>query len=148
MEIKEIAEKIRKVMGAHPKLRPLDANGKFYGNPTPVAPPIGYKKQPSLHEQIREMVRSEKLRQEVEAAGFETLEEADDFDVGDDYDPTSPYEYNFDPDPGPRPPPAAAGSPQQTGEGGAAAVGAQPKDAPPPAAPKGAPSQNAAPAGE
>lgn len=28
----------------------------------------------------------------------ETLEEADDFDVGDDYDPTSPWEENFHPD--------------------------------------------------
>lgn len=145
MEIKDIAEKIRKVMGAHPKNRPLDENGKFYGNPTPVAPPVGYKKQPSLHDQIREMVRSEKLRQEVEEAGFETMEEADDFDVGDDYDPTSPYEHNFDPDPGPPPPRASA--PQPSAETGGASGGAT--QAPPPASPpNGAPAPKAPPVGE
>lgn len=97
MEIKTIIATIKDVIAAHPKRKPLDADGKFYGNPVPLEPPIGYKKTPSLHEQIRDMVRSEKLRQEVEAAGFETMDEADDFEVGDDYDPTSPYEYNFDP---------------------------------------------------
>lgn len=65
-------------------------------NPTPVAPPVGYKRQPSLTEQIRAMVRSEALRQAAEAEGVETFEEADDFEV-DDYDPTSPYEEVFDP---------------------------------------------------
>lgn len=66
---------------------------------TPVAPPVGYVKQPSLAEQIRNMVRSERLRQEAESAGFESFEDADDFEVGDDYEPSSPYEYEFDPEP-------------------------------------------------
>lgn len=64
---------------------------------TPMAPPVGYKKQPSMVEYIRDMVRSERLRQEAEAAGAETWEEADDFDVGEDYDPSSPYEGDFEP---------------------------------------------------
>lgn len=68
-------------------------------DPTPMAPPVGYRAQPSLRDQIREMVRSEKLALEAEAAGFETFDEADDFDVGDDFDPTSPYEEVFDPTP-------------------------------------------------
>lgn len=75
----------------------LDENGHEIPDPTPMAPPIGYKRQPSLAEQIRAMVRSEKLRQEAEEAGAETFDEADDFDVGDDYDPRSPYEHDFDP---------------------------------------------------
>lgn len=75
----------------------LDENGAEHPDPTPMAPPIGYKRQPSLAEQIREMVRSERLKQEVEEAGFETFEEADDFEVGDDYDPHSPHENDFDP---------------------------------------------------
>lgn len=66
-------------------------------DPTPVAPPVGYKKQPSMVEYIRDMVRSEKLRQEAEAAGYETFEESEDFDVGDDNDPTSPWENEYDP---------------------------------------------------
>lgn len=65
-------------------------------DPTPIAPPIGFKRTPSLAEQIRDMVRSEALRAEVEKAGAETFEEADDFDVDDDFDPTSPYEADFD----------------------------------------------------
>jgi len=82
----------------------LDHRGREKPDPTPIAPPIGYKKQPSLHDQIRAMVRSEKLRMEAEMAGFETFEEADDFDVGDDLDPTSPYEEQFEGDLLPPPP--------------------------------------------
>lgn len=77
----------------------LDEDGKELLDGTPMAPPIGYRKQPSLSDQIRAMVRSEKLRLEVESAGAESFEEADDFDVGDDYDPRSPYEEVFDPTP-------------------------------------------------
>lgn len=64
---------------------------------TPLAPPVGYTRQIPLHLQIREMVRSEALRQAAEAAGQESFEEADDFDVEDDFDPTTPYENDFDP---------------------------------------------------
>lgn len=65
-------------------------------DPTPMQPPLGWKRQPSLIETVRDMVRSEQLRQLVEADGQETFEEADDFIV-DEYDPSSPYEENFDP---------------------------------------------------
>lgn len=75
----------------------VNEKGQEVPDPTPMAPPVGYVKQQSLAEQIREMVRSEKLRLEVEQQGLETFEEADDFDVGDDYDPSSPYENEFDP---------------------------------------------------
>lgn len=61
-----------------------------------MAPPVGYVKQPSLADQIRDMVRSERLAMEMAEAGVETFEEADDFDVGDDYDPNTPYEETFD----------------------------------------------------
>ena len=65
-------------------------------DPVPMEPPLGYRRQPSLMEQVREMVRSEQLRREVESAGMETFEESEDFDV-EDYDPRSPWEENFDP---------------------------------------------------
>lgn len=73
----------------------------------PVAPPVGYKKQPSMVDHIRGLVRSEHLRWAAEGAGAETFEEADDFDVGDDYDPSSPYED----DSYPTPPPAGSATP-------------------------------------
>lgn len=79
--------------------RRLTEDGQEILDPTPVAPPVGFVRQPSLAEQIRQMVRSEKLALEAEAAGFETFEEADDFNVGDDYDPRSPFEEHFEPTP-------------------------------------------------
>lgn len=63
-----------------------------------MAPPVGYKPAPSLADQIREMVRSERLAREAAEAGYETFEEADDFDVGDDFDPSSPWEIPADAD--------------------------------------------------
>lgn len=77
----------------------LTEDGREKPDPTPMAPPIGYKRQPSLAEQIRAMVRSEALAAAARNAGAETFEEADDFDVGDDFDPSSPYEDQFDPVP-------------------------------------------------
>jgi len=75
----------------------LHKYGREMPSPLPIAPPIGYKKSPTLAEQIRAMVISEKLKMEALAAGQESFEEADDFEVGDDYDPRSPYEETFDP---------------------------------------------------
>ncbi|UYD39222.1 MAG: hypothetical protein [Wigfec virus K19_160] len=75
----------------------LDENGAEVLDPTPIAPPVGYRRQPSLAEQIREMVRSERLALEAAAMGAETFEESEDFDVEDDYDPSTPFENDFDP---------------------------------------------------
>lgn len=66
-------------------------------DPTPMAPPIGYKPQPSIAELVRAMIVSEKLKAEAAAMGAETFEESEDFDVDDDYDPSSPWENDFDP---------------------------------------------------
>lgn len=76
----------------------LDHLGREKPDDTPVAPPIGYKKQPSMVENIRAMVQRE-LSLAAQNAGAESFEEADDFDVGDDYDPSSPYEEVFEPEP-------------------------------------------------
>lgn len=75
----------------------LDENGHEIVSSIPLEPPLGYKKQPTMIENIRAMVRSENLRQEAESAGAETFQEADDFDVGDDVDPSTPYEEVFEP---------------------------------------------------
>lgn len=111
-------------------------DGREIPDPAPMDPPIGYKKQPSMFEQMRELIRSEKLRQAAEEAGVETFEEGDDFEVGDDYDPRSPYEHNFDPAPPPIPSAASAGAP-----GAAAPEGVNPT----PAASPSPPASSAAP---
>lgn len=86
-------EYLRKLIdkGLHP-------NGTPILDPTPIAPPIGYVKAPSMVEIVRDMVRGERLRQEALAAGAETFEESEDFDVGDeDFHASSPFENQFDP---------------------------------------------------
>lgn len=75
----------------------LTESGEEILDPTPIAPPVGYVRQKPLHQLIREMVMSEKLRQEAEALDKGSFEDEDDFDVGDDLDPSSPWEENFDP---------------------------------------------------
>lgn len=67
----------------------------------PMEPPIGYVKRESVFEQMKAMVeaRLDDLRREMEQGDeLETLEEADDFEVGDpeDFHPSTPYEGNFD----------------------------------------------------
>lgn len=100
----------------------LDKHGREIPDPVPVAPPLGYRRSPTLAEQIRSMVISEKLKQEALDAGMETFEEADDFDVGDDYDPTSPYENDFDPPVEASPPPAKPSAAPQRAAGESPAI--------------------------
>lgn len=93
---------------------------------TVMEPPLGFIQQPSMMELIAQMVRSEHLRRAAEAEGFETFEEADDFEVEDeDNEPMSAYqmEDGFEPIPNAvtpaadaattaaAPPPAASASP-------------------------------------
>lgn len=104
-----------------------------FPDPTPVAPPVGYTKQPSMVEHIRNMVRSEMLRQAAEASELESFEEADDFDVGDDFDPTSPHEETFDPELGPSYDPGfaqAAVARQAASEAAASSPANPPSDGP------------------
>lgn len=76
----------------------LNALGQLIPDPTPKAPSVKHLRQPSMAEQVQAMIRSERLAQEAAAAGYETWEESEDFDVGDDdYDPRSPWEQEFDP---------------------------------------------------
>lgn len=76
----------------------LHPDGKPILDPVPIAPPIGYKKHPSMVEMVRAMVRSEKLAEEARASGHETFEEAEDFDVDDEpMQMRSPWENQHDP---------------------------------------------------
>lgn len=75
----------------------LDENGHEKPNPVPMQPPVGYRRQPTIAEQMRMMIRTASL--EAAQAGAETEEEANDFDVGEDMEPHSPWENDFEPDP-------------------------------------------------
>lgn len=96
-----IKQLIEEEIPERPLRSELDANGHEIPDPIPMAPPIGYLKQPSMIENIRAMIRSENLRREAESAGKETFDEADDLDdpEADDYEPSSPYEMRFEPTP-------------------------------------------------
>lgn len=59
--------------------------------------PLGFKRPESLAQQVARLVRSELVARAARESGHETFDEADDFAVGDDYDPRSPYEEVFDP---------------------------------------------------
>lgn len=73
----------------------LDEEGAEIVDSVPMAPPVGYKRSPTIAEMIRQQVRSALLAREAEAAGAETFEESDDFDVADDDEPLpSGYEIH------------------------------------------------------
>lgn len=71
-------------------------SGEEMANGDPIEMPIGLKRPPSLHETIAMHVRSAMFAREMSEQGFETEEEANDFDVdGDDEPdelPITPYE--------------------------------------------------------
>lgn len=131
-EYRETLERIEELLNKG-KRKQLDEQGREILDPRPVAPPLGYIKQPSMVENIRAMIRSESLRHHAESEGIDTFEEAEDFDTGeDDDDPRTPYEAVFDPpaiplpgelsEPAPEPPeprrdaPEAQGTQPEAGE--------------------------------
>lgn len=67
-----------------------NAKGEEILDPKPIAPPLGYKPSLSLAEQIRRQVIAAKLEALQELA--ETDEEADDFNIDDEFEPFSPHE--------------------------------------------------------
>lgn len=76
--------------------RGLTPDGQLVDS-VPLAPPVGYRKQPSMVEIVRNMVRGERLKAALDA-DTETFEDADDFDIPDDPDPPqSGYENELDP---------------------------------------------------
>lgn len=81
-------EKIKKLMVGREVFEKVDSK--------PMALPVNYKRPPTLAEQVARLVRSEQLKQAAQNAGNETFEESDDFDIGDDFDPSSPYEEQFE----------------------------------------------------
>lgn len=84
------------VLEAERRIALLDENGWEIPDPTPVSLPLGFRRPERLAETIQRLVRTQ-LSQLAEARGMESFEESEDFDVGDDHDPASPYETFFDP---------------------------------------------------
>lgn len=79
-------------------LRFLDEQGREIPDPRPMEIPMGFKKPETLADQVRRLIRSEKLAQLASSQEMETFEESEDFDIDDDmFDPQSPYEEVFDP---------------------------------------------------
>lgn len=80
-----------------PVVARIGKDGKEYGDPRPLAPPVGFDRPETQAEIIRRMVRRE-FSAAAQEQGFETFEEAEDFDIPDDpADPHTPYEAVFDP---------------------------------------------------
>lgn len=77
---------------------PLDERGWEQLDPTPISKPLRFKRQGSTLDEIRRALKI--VHEEAEAAGYETLEESEDFNVGDDFDPAhdvpTRYEHEGD----------------------------------------------------
>jgi len=60
--------------------------------------PVGFKQPESLTDTLARLLRSKELEQIARSQGYETFQEADDFDVDDDIAPmpNTPYEADFD----------------------------------------------------
>lgn len=63
----------------------------------PVALHVKFERPIPLGERMQALIRSELLARDAEAQGLETFDEADDFVVGEDELPGTPYEDDFDP---------------------------------------------------
>lgn len=76
-------------MGDIHKKRHDESGGEILDS-VPMQPPLGYKRAPTLTEQIRQQVLAHKL--DMLDQMEETEEEADDFEVGEDWEPMSKHE--------------------------------------------------------
>jgi len=82
-------------------IRRLDERGREVPYGDPIAVPMGVARVDDTLSAVRRLVHSEFLRSRADAEGFDSPEEADDFDLEDDpLDPLTPYEEHFMP---PRP---------------------------------------------
>jgi len=72
----------------------LNHLGQEVPDPTPVAKPVRWNRPGSTLDQIRANLdqRMALLNREMEARGHETLEESQDFDIGEDMEPVSLHE--------------------------------------------------------
>lgn len=76
--------------------RGLGPDGRQVPDPDPMQPPIGYVKQPSMVEIIRQQVRDH-LDAYARQEGHETFEESEDFEFEDEPEMKSGYENDTEP---------------------------------------------------
>lgn len=69
--------------------------GREVVNPVPHAPPLGYRPEPSIMEMVDAMVKRRLAELGDDDVIDENLQEAEDFEVPDDMDPSSPYEIQL-----------------------------------------------------
>lgn len=74
-----------------------DEKGREILDPQPLAVPAGFKKPAPLADQVRRLVRAQ-LSDIAASQGYESFEEADDFDVDDEPLLQSDWETVFDPE--------------------------------------------------
>lgn len=122
----------------------IGKDGKEYPDPVPMAPPVGFDNPPDLMEMMRQMIRSERYQERLQAEGFDTFEEAGDFDVDDDpLPPLTLHEALLFPNPAAGPPASSPPAPSADPQASADRVGGEGAPAPSqgaPAAPSEAPS--------
>lgn len=82
------------------KLSKYNKEGEELPDPRPMAAAIGITRPIPLGERIRQLVQNETLRRELNEAGVEAFDEADDFEIPEDdtLDRVTPYEDCFDPE--------------------------------------------------
>jgi len=120
----------------------LNEKGHEVLDDTPVAIPVRLTRPPMPFDEVRQALSM--ISRQAASQGMETLEEANDFNIGDDYDPKSDHEFSeFEEqqilqtiakgDPRLQRPPVAAGSPLQGVSGDPKGDGAAGGSAPQPA---------------
>lgn len=74
----------------------LDEKGREVPDQTPLEIPAGRKRPETLQEQVQRLVRHQ-VSAYAEMHGHESFADADDLEVDEDFDPSSPFELEFDP---------------------------------------------------
>lgn len=99
MSLKKAVESVEESLQDKPEKSHLygPRPGAEQTDPTPLQIPVGFRRPETLAEQVQRLVRGS-LSHEAHERGFETFEEANDFDIPDDpVEPDTPYEEEFDP---------------------------------------------------
>lgn len=74
----------------------LDKDGNEVLSKKPAAVPLGFEKPETLEQTIARLVNNRLIQKQLDEQGHETFEEANDFNVDDDFDPNSPWEEHFE----------------------------------------------------
>lgn len=61
---------------------------------TPVEVPLRFSRPPTLEERMKMFIRSQRMQEVAQAAGMESFQEADDFEIDDPDEALTPYELS------------------------------------------------------